>query len=79
MFYKLFTTLCLPHGKALNSFKSCSDAEVKLDLKHSDVSAAFRKIESKLTPDLQQRIQTYLTTARLMDYKLSDEMQKVRI
>ncbi|XP_071514071.1 mini-chromosome maintenance complex-binding protein isoform X2 [Panulirus ornatus] len=65
--------LILSEGRAMIS----SDAEVRLDPKHSDVPAAFRNIRSKLTPDMQQRIRLYLTIARLIDYNLSDEMQKM--
>ncbi|XP_042219539.1 LOW QUALITY PROTEIN: mini-chromosome maintenance complex-binding protein-like [Homarus americanus] len=54
-----------------------SDIGVRLEPKHSDVSAAFSRVEAMLTPDLLQRIRSYLTAARLMDYTLLEDMQKM--
>lgn len=65
--------LILSEGRAMIT----SDVEVRLEPKHTNVSTAFTQIHSKLTPDLLQRLRSYLTTARLMSYTLSDEMQKM--
>ncbi|MCL4136287.1 UNVERIFIED_CONTAM: hypothetical protein GTU68_039217 [Idotea baltica] len=63
----------MSEGKAMIT----SDFQVRLDPKHTDVSAAFDEIESLLTPKVLQDLRTYLTLARLSQYSLTEDMQKV--
>lgn len=56
-----------------------SDAEIRLQPSNTEVSAAFNRIQAQLTPDILRRIRIYLTVARLSNYNLSEDMQKVRL
>lgn len=63
----------LSEGKSMIS----SDAEIRLNPTHTDVGSAFSRVESKLTPDVLKRLRAYLTAARLIDYNLTEDMQKM--
>ncbi|XP_064118648.1 mini-chromosome maintenance complex-binding protein-like [Macrobrachium nipponense] len=65
--------LILSEGKSM----IMSDAQIRLSPTHTDVASAFCRIESKLTTDILRRIRLYLTAARLIDYELSEDMQKM--
>lgn len=65
--------LILSEGKSMIT----SDAQIRLTPTHTDVTSAFCRIKSKLTPDVLRRIRLYLTAARLIDYELSEDMQKM--
>lgn len=60
-------------GRAMIS----SDAEIRLQPNNTEVSAAFNRIQAQLTPDILRRIRIYLTVARLSNYNLSEDMQKM--
>uniref|UniRef100_A0A2P2HXN0 Mini-chromosome maintenance complex-binding protein n=2 Tax=Hirondellea gigas TaxID=1518452 RepID=A0A2P2HXN0_9CRUS len=53
-----------------------NECELVLCPQHHDVAAAFDRVQSLLNPEALTTIRKYISTARLYDYQLSQQMQE---
>lgn len=77
MFKALGIAIGLVHDR--NGLKLQCDTQVKISPQHADDSLEerFKGIQLFLTPALLTQLRSYLTLLRLLDYSISDDVQKV--